>query len=69
MYGIGGMLCVLHEELQYPVSFFSRQLQDHETKYSATELEYQAMVDTQIFRSSSGGSIYTNHKALTSLYL
>ena len=69
MYGIGGgVLCVLREVLQCPVSFFSRQLQDRETKYSATELECLAVVDTlkhfEVHLVDRQFTIYTDHKAL-----
>ena len=44
--GIGGVLSVIRDGITHPTAFFSRQLQQHQKNYSATELEALALVDS-----------------------
>lgn len=70
-YGIGGILQVWREEKWRPAAFFSRQTRAAERRYSATELEALAMVETIMHFSQYllGKQFvsYTDHKALCSL--
>ena len=43
--GIGAVLEQRHDETWRPVAFWSRKLKDAETRYSATDLEWLAVVD------------------------
>lgn len=69
--GIGGVLCVVRNDVQCPVSFYSRQLQERETRYSASELECLAVVETvkhfEVHLCDHPFDVFTDHKALTSL--
>ena len=44
MRGIGGALSVIQEVKEMPVGFYSRKLNDAQTRYSATEVEGLAIV-------------------------
>ncbi len=44
--GVGGVLCVSRDDTWMPTAFYSRQLQNRETKFSATELEALALLVT-----------------------
>ena len=69
--GIGGVLCILRNEEEVSVAFYSRQTKNAERSYSATELENLALLCTiQHFSHYLFGKhfiIYTDHKALLSL--
>ena len=43
--GLGAVLSVIREGVEWPVAYYSRKLQPRETRYSATELEGLAVVD------------------------
>ena len=66
--GIAGVLCVLRNEEEVPVGFYSRQTKNAERFYSATELEALALLCTiEHFSHYLFGKhfvIYTDHKAL-----
>ena len=44
--GLSGMLSVFRDGVELPVAFYSRQLRGAETRYSASELECLAVVDS-----------------------
>ncbi len=73
--GVGGVLNVVRDGQTLPVTFFSKQLQGAERRYSATELEALAVLRTinffahflygrkfSVFRSPSTG-IYAHWKS------
>ncbi len=66
--GIGGVLCVYRSEKWVPCAFYSRKLLDRETKFSATELEDLALLETvEFFKMYLSGfhfRAYTDHQAL-----
>ena len=65
---IAGVLCVCRNGEELPVSFYSRQLQDRETRYSATKLECLAVVDSvKQFEVYLHGRSFTVHTALVNL--
>lgn len=70
--GIGGVLSVCREENELPVAFFSRQLRDRETRYSATELECLAVLESirhfEVYLIGRQFALITDHKALESLF-
>ena len=45
MYGMSGVLNVIREGAELPVGFYSSQLRDAETRFSATELECLTVVE------------------------
>ena len=69
--GIGAVLCVVRGQWELPVSFFSRQLQEREQRYSASELECLAVVDAiqhfEVHLCDKPFTVFTDHKALTNL--
>ena len=69
--GIAGVLCILRNEEEVSVAFYSRQTKNAERSYSATELEALALLCTiQHFSHYIFGKhfiIYTDHKVLLSL--
>ncbi len=69
--GMGGVLCVYRDDDWKPVSFYSRQLQPRETRYS-TEIEALALVSTvEHFAYYLRGIefiAYTDHEALVHLF-
>ncbi len=71
--GLGACLHVVREEEELPVAFYSRQLQEAETKYTVPELEALAIVATiQHFEFYLYGApvvVFTYHKACTSLLM
>ena len=69
--GIGATLNVVREGVEYPVAFYSRQLQGAENRYSATELEalaiFKAIFFFEHFLYGRDFEVMTDHKALVSL--
>ena len=69
--GVGGVLCVCRNNVWTPCSFFSRQLIPREQKFSATELEALALLETiehfKFYLSGRSFTAYTDHQALTSI--
>ena len=65
------MLSVFRDSVELPVAFYSRQLRGAETRYSASELEFLAVVDSvrhfQVYLHSRSFLVQTDHKALESL--
>ena len=68
--GIGATLNVIRHGKELTVSFFSRQLQGAQVRYSATELEALAIIRSIFFYAhylhGRQFTIITDHKALTS---
>ena len=69
--GLGAVLSVLREEVEYPVAFFSKKLLPRERKYSASELEALAVVVAvrhfEPYLITQPFVIETDHKALVFL--
>ena len=69
--GISGVLCILRNEEEVPVAFYSRQTKNTERSYSATELVALALLCTiehfSLYLFGKHFIIYTDHKALLSL--
>ena len=69
--GIGGVLQVLRDDLWQPAAYYSRQLRGAEHRYSTTELEALALVETiQHFGYYLYGrpfTAFTDHKPLEQL--
>jgi len=69
--GIGGVLQVWREEAWEPAAFFSRQLKGAEQRYSATELEALAVVESinyfAYYLYGHKFDVFTDHKPLTHL--
>ena len=69
--GLGAVLSVLRQEVEYPVAFFSKKLLPRERKYSASELEALAVVVAvghfEAYLITHPFTIVTDHKALTFL--
>ena len=71
--GIGGVLQVRRQEEWQPAAYFSRQLRGVKQRYSATELEALALVETithfghYLYRRSF--EAFTDHKPLEQLML
>ena len=70
-FGIGACHHVIRDGQELPVAFYSRQLQGAEKNYSITELETLAIVASlkhfEYYIYGTSLSIYTDHKACTSL--
>jgi len=70
--GVGGVLCVCRNGEWLPCAFYSRQLLDRESKFSATELEALALLSTvEHFKYYLGGrhfTAYTDHQALKPIF-
>jgi len=68
--GLGAVLSVCREK-ELPVAFYSRQLRERETRYSATELECLAMLESirhfEVYLVGRRFTFVTDHKALESL--
>ena len=67
--GIGAVLEQRHGGVWRPVAFWSRKLKDAETRYSATDLEWLAVVDTvtlvwRHFLEDLSFTLCTDHQAL-----
>ena len=66
--GVGGVLHVWHDDKWEAAAFFSRQLRGAEQRYSATELEVLALVQTiQHFAYYLYGRTFVAHKPLEQL--
>jgi len=69
--GIGGVLQVLRDDEWQPAAFYSRQLRGAETRYSATELEALALVETithfAYYLYGKQFHAFTDHKPLLQL--
>ena len=69
--GLGAVLSVVREEVEYPVAFFSKKLLPRERKYCASELEALAVVVAvghfEAYLITHPFTIVTDHKALTFL--
>ncbi len=62
--GIGGALCVCRNDIWMPCSSFSRKLIPRERKFSATELEALALLETVEHFSLY---LFTDHQALSGI--
>ncbi len=66
--GVGGCLCVCRDDQWMPCAFFSRRLLPRETKFSATELEALALLETvehfKMYLAGHDFVAYTDHQAL-----
>ena len=70
--GISGILIsVIRNETEHPVAFYSRQLQDRERAYAATELECLAVKESvqhfEVYLHGYHFTVQTDHKTLESL--
>ena len=69
--GIGGVLQVKRDEQWKPAAYFSRQLRGPEQRYSATEMEALAVVETvkhfNYYLYGNAFCVYTDHKPLLQL--
>ena len=69
--GVGAALYVLREGKEWPVAFFSRQLQGAQRRYSATELEALAVFQSVHFFAhylwGAEFTVVTDHRALVHL--
>ena len=69
--GIGGVLSVCREEKELPVAFYSRQMKERETRYSVTEIECLAVLESiryfEVHLIGRHSMLQTDHKALESL--
>ena len=70
-WGLGACLHVIRENEELPVAFYSRQLQGAEHHYSITELESLAIAaaveDFEFYLFGAAFTVYTDHRACTSL--
>ena len=70
--GTSGVLSISRDGEELPVGFFSRQLKDAETRYSARELECLAVVDSirhfEVYLHGRHFRVETDHKALEGLF-
>ena len=66
--GISGVLSVYRDSQELPVGFYSRQLKDAETRYSATEIECLAVVEAvrhfEVYLNGRPFRVEMDHKAL-----
>ena len=66
--GIGAVLAVVRDGLEYPVAYYSRKLQPRERKYSASELEGLAVVagvrHFDAYLMTHPFTLQTDHRAL-----
>ena len=66
--GLGAVLSVIREGEEWPVAFYSRKLKDRERRYSASELEGLAVVDSVLhfdaYLITHPFIIETDHRAL-----
>ena len=66
--GIGGVLSVCREGKEVPVTFYSRQMKERETQYSATEIECLAVLESirhfEVHLIGRHSTLQTYHKAL-----
>ena len=70
--GLGAVLSVVREDVEYPVAFFSKKLLPRERRYSASELEGLAVVAAVLhfegYLITHPFTVVTDHKALTFLH-
>ena len=70
--GVAGVLNVVREGVEKPVSFYSKQLQGAERRYSASELEGLAVFRADIFFAhylyGREFKIITDHTALVTMF-
>ena len=66
--GIGAILSVIRDGEELPVSFFSKKLKPAETRYSATELECQAIIrgveHFAVYLTGRSFTVQTDYRAL-----
>ena len=66
--GIGAVLI----QLGHPIAYFSRRLNEHQEKYSASELECLAMVEAiehfEVYLSGVHFTVVSDHSALVSIF-
>ncbi len=71
-YGVGGALCVYRDNKELPISFYSCQLSNRERKFSATELEALALIETikhfAFYLFGQHFVVHTDHRALEQLF-
>ena len=71
--GIGGCLSVMRDGAELPVAFYSRQLRDPETRYSVTEVECLAVVESvrhfEVYLDGKLFVLQTDHRALEHLLM
>ncbi len=69
--GIGACLHVRRDAKDYPVAFYSRQLRGAESRYTVTELEALAIVDSVLhfdfYLYGTDVLVYTDHRACEAL--
>ena len=69
--GVGAILSVVREEVEFPVAYFSRKLKPREQKYSATELEGLAVMNAvqhfDTYLVTHPFVVVTDHRALVFL--
>ncbi len=69
--GVGGVLFVCRDGADLPVAYFSRQTKPREEKYSATELECLAIIESldhfRVYLIGKHFKLYTDHSVLKSL--
>ena len=69
--GIGSVLSVCREGKEVPVAFYSRQMKERETRYSATEIECLAVLESirhfEVHLIGRHFTLQTDHKAVESL--
>ena len=69
--GLGAVLSVVREDVEYPVAFYSKKLLPRERQYSASELEALAVVVAvghfEAYLITHPFTIVTDHRALTFL--
>ena len=69
--GLGAVLSVLRQDVEYPVAFYSKKLLPRERRYSASELEALAVVVAvghfEAYLITHPFTVVTDHKALTFL--
>ena len=65
---VGACLFQVHEELEHPVCYLSRKLNEHEIRYSTIEKEALALVvavrSFSVYFGSSSVLVYTDHSPL-----
>ncbi len=69
--GISGCLSVCRDNQELPVAFYSRQLRDVETRYSVSEIECLAAVESikhfLVYLDGRRFTLQTDHRALEHL--
>ena len=69
--GIGGVFSVCREGKEVPLAFYSRQMKEQETRYSAMEIECLVVLESirhfEVHLIGRHFTLQTDHKALESL--